>query len=99
MSLRVFYTSRRGLGPAPRRIWSKQTLLQLVEDELETETGTSPEGCECVVGEPGEVVSPEQIKKVSDGTYTACYRVRLVKYRTPGECMPAADELPEDARV
>ncbi len=99
MSLRVFCTSRRGLGPASRRIWSKQTLLQLVKDELKTETDTSPEGCECVVGEPGEGVSREQIKKVSDGTYTARYQVRLVKYRTPGECMPAADELPEDARV
>ena len=24
--------------------------------------------------------------------------VTLVKYRTPGECMPGADELPEGAR-
>ncbi len=71
----------------------------VVQVRVESETDTFPEGCECVVGEPGEVVSREQIKKVSDGTYTAWYRVRLVKYRTPGECMPTADELPEDARV
>ena len=49
-------------------------------------------------GEPVEVASRHQIKKVTDGAYSAWYRVELVKYRTPGECMPAEDELPEGAR-
>ncbi len=98
MSLRVFLriTPRPRAG-SPSDL--EQALLQPVKDKLETETDTSPEGCECVVGEPVEVVSREQLKKVSDGTYTAGYQVRLAKYRTLGECMPAADELPEDARV
>lgn len=96
-SARFLHITPRPRAGSPSDL--EQTLLQLVKDELETDTDTSPEGCECVIGEPVEVVSREQIKKVSDGTYTAWYQVRLVKYRTPGECMPAADELPDDARL
>jgi hypothetical protein len=45
-----------------------------------------------------KVVSRTQIKKVSDGTYTAWYEVTLDKYRTEGECMPKADQRPEGIR-
>ena len=45
--------------------------------------------------QPVAVASREQIKKVSDGTYTAWYQVVLTKYRTQGECMPQEDEAPD----
>jgi len=74
----------------------EQALLRLVRSELESDIHNCPAGCECIIGEPVEVSSTERIKKVSDGTYTAWYRVTLTKYRTAGECMPASDPLPED---
>ncbi len=77
----------------------EQTLLQLVKEELETKSHPCGEGCECVIGDPVEVASRQQIKKVSDGTYTAWYQVRLVKYRTTGECMPKGDELPQGVKA
>ena len=72
----------------------EQTLLELVKRELESTSHTCGDGCDCVVGEPVAVESREQIKKVSDGTYTAWYQVVLTKYRTQGECMPGEDESP-----
>ncbi len=74
----------------------EQKLLTLVRHELETDVHTCPEGCDCIIKEPVEVSSVERIKKVFDGTYTAWYKVRLVKYRTPGECMPKSDALPDE---
>jgi len=76
----------------------EQRLLAKVKAELESESHSCPEGCECVVGEPVQVASREQIKKVTDGDYSGWYKVTLVKYRTQGECMPAEDTLPEGAR-
>lgn len=76
----------------------EQELLELLKKDLERERHDCPEGCDCVIGEPVEVASREQIKKVSNGTYTAWYEVTLVKYRTQGECMPKGDKLPESAR-
>ena len=54
--------------------------------------------CDCVVGEPVEVQSRQQIKKVTCGGYAGWYQLTVVKYRTPGECMPAEDTLPDRAR-
>ena len=76
----------------------EQTLLELVRTALESDAHDGPADCDCVIGERVEVCSRDQIKEVSDGTYTAWYQVRLVKYRTVGELMPAADELPAAAR-
>lgn len=76
----------------------EQQLLDRVRAEMEREKHSCPKGCDCVIGEPREVASREQIKEVSDGTYTAWYQITLVKYRTQGECMPQGDELPEAAR-
>ena len=86
----------RPRGDAPADL--EQTLLALVYQELESESHTCADGCECVIGDPVKVVSRAQIKKVSDGTYTAWYEVTLDKYRTEGECMPKADERPEGIR-
>ena len=77
----------------------EQTLLQQVKDALEGESHTCPEDSDCVIGDPVEVASREQIKKVSDGTYTAWYQITLTKYRNTGECMPATDVLPPGARA
>ena len=76
----------------------EQRLLEKVKAELESESHSCPEGCECVIGEPVQVVSRDQIKKVTDGDYTGWYKVTLVKYRTQGECMPTEDTLPEGAK-
>ncbi|HSS65495.1 MAG TPA: hypothetical protein VLS27_13755 [Gammaproteobacteria bacterium] len=76
----------------------EQRLLKLVYDELENDSDDCDEGCECAIGEPVKVASRVQIKKVSDGTYSAWYEVTLEKYRTSGECMPAADSKPEGVR-
>lgn len=73
----------------------EQQLLDLVKTAVESESHTCAEGCECVIGEPVEVCSREQIKKVTLDGYDAWYQITLVKYRTTGECMPAADELPD----
>lgn len=72
----------------------EQQLLALVKAAVESESHTCGEGCECVIGEPVEVCSREQIKKVTHDGYDAWYQITLVKYRTTGECMPSADELP-----
>jgi len=72
----------------------EQTMLERLKGELESVSHTCGDGCDCVVGEPVAVASREQIKKVSDGTYTAWYQVVLTKYRTQGECMPQEDEAP-----
>ena len=45
-----------------------------------------------------EVQSRQQIKKVTNGGYAGWYQLTVVKYRTPGECMPREDPLPERAR-
>lgn len=76
----------------------EQRLLDKVTTELESESHSCPEGCECVIGEPVQVASREQIKKVTDGEYAGWYKVTLVKYRTQGECMPAQDTLPKGAK-
>ena len=76
----------------------EQRLLKLVYDALESDEDNCGEGCECVIGEPEKVASRVQIKKVSDGTYSAWYEVTVEKYRTSGECMPKADPKPEGAR-
>lgn len=76
----------------------EERFLGMVKDALESESHTCGEGCDCVIGDPVQVASREQIKKVTDGTYTAWYQVTLVKYRSPGECMPATDDAPERMR-
>lgn len=90
--MRVQPRPPRGRAPADL----EQKLLMLVKHDLEKDIHDCPEGCDCVVGEPVEVAATERIKKVFDGTYTAWYKVRLVKYRTPGECMPRSDTLPDE---
>jgi hypothetical protein len=95
-SARFLHIEPRPRADAPQDL--EQRLLEKVKESLESESHTCPEGCECVIGEPVQVASREQIKKVTDGDYTGWYKVTLVKYRTQGECMPTADELPEGAR-
>lgn len=95
-SARFLRIEPRPRAGAPQDL--EQTLLELVKEALESEGHTCGEDCECVIGDPVEVAARDQIKKVSDGTYTAWYQVRLVKYRTTGECMPKGDELPEGTR-
>ena len=73
----------------------EQRLLARVKEELESDRHDCGAGCDCVVGEAVEVASREQVKKIEYGDYTAWYRVVLVKLRTAGECMPAADEPPD----
>jgi hypothetical protein len=93
---RFLHISPRPRAGAPSDL--EQTLLQQVKDALEHESHTCGEGCDCSIGEPVAVASRTQIKKVSDGDYTAWYQVTLTKYRSPGECMPAGDTLPEGVR-
>ena len=93
---RLLHISPRPGADAPQDL--EQVLGQKVKEELERESHDCPGDCDCAIGEPVEVSSRDQIKKVVDGKYTAWYRVTIVKYRTPGECMPKADELPEDSR-
>lgn len=95
-SSRFLHIEPRPRTGAPQDL--EQALLDKVKAELESDTHTCPEGCECVIGDPVQVASREQVKKVSDGTYTAWYRVTLVKYRSSGECMPKHDDLPPGAR-
>jgi len=73
-------------------------LSQAVKDALERTSHDCGEGCECLTGERVEVWSREQVKQIALGEYTAWFRVRLVKYRTPGECMPKSDPLPPGVR-
>jgi|GEM_PF-2491346 len=91
-SARFIHIEPRPRGDSPADL--EQQLLALVREELESDTHDAGEGCDCVIGEPVQVASREQIKKVSDGTYTAWYQVQLSKYRTEGECMPGADAEP-----
>jgi hypothetical protein len=95
-SARFLHIEPRPRAGAPQDL--EQVLLDKVKQELETDSHSCPEGCECVIGDPVEVATQEQIKKVTDGDYTGWYRVTLVKYRTQGECMPASDTLPEGVR-
>ena len=89
------------IEPRPRSD-APPDLEQRLEDELkaavETSHHTCGDGCDCVIGEPVEVQSRQQIKKVSYGGYAGWYQLTVVKYRTSGECMPGADPLPERAR-
>jgi hypothetical protein len=93
---RFLHIEPRPRSDAPSDL--EQQLLTLLKTELEDERHDGGEGVDCVIGEPVQVATRDQIKRVTDGTYTAWYQVTLVKYRTPGECMPAADTLPEGAR-
>ena len=93
---RFLHIEPRPRAGAPQDL--EQRLLDKVKEELETESHSCPEGCECVIGEPVQVASREQVKKVTDGEYTGWYKVTVTKYRTQGECMPPADTLPEGAR-
>lgn len=92
-SARFLQIEPRPRSDAPQDL--EQRLLELVKESLESEHHSCGDGGDCVIGEPVEVASREQIKKVTDGTYTAWYQVTLVKYRTQGECMPAADTAPD----
>lgn len=72
----------------------ERILLDELKKHVEVSAHGCGEGCDCVADEPIVVASREQVKKVTSGEYTAWYRVKLVKYRTPCECMPSEDELP-----
>lgn len=95
-SARFIHIEPRPRSGAPGDL--EQRLLALVHEELEGDSDDCEEGCECVIGEPVKVASRIQIKKVSDGAYSAWYEVTLDKYRTAGECMPKADPKPRGAR-
>lgn len=95
-SVRLLHISPRPGSGSPADL--EERLIDMIKGALEQETHTCSDGCDCVIGEPVQVQSRDQIKRVSDGTYTAWYRVTLAKYRTSGECMPQSDDLPEDAR-
>ncbi len=95
-SARFLHIEPRPRAGAPQDL--EQRLLEKLKSELESQSHTCPEGCECVIGEAVQVASRDQIKKITDGDYTGWYKVTLVKTRTQGECMPAADTLPEGAR-
>ena len=95
-SARFLHIEPRPRAGAPQDL--EQRLLDKVKEALESESHSCPDGCDCVIGEAVQVASRDQIKKVTDGEYSGWYQVTLVKYRTEGECMPAADELPEGAR-
>lgn len=96
-------TSSRFIHIEPRpRSDAPPDLEQRFEDEVKTAVETSHhtcgDGCDCVIGEPVQVQSRQQIKKVTYGGYSGWYQLTVVKYRTPGECMPASDPAPERAR-
>ena len=96
-------TSSRFIHIEPRpRSGAPPDLEQRLEDEVkaavEASHHTCSDGCDCVIGEPVETCSRQQIKKVTYGDYAGWYQLTVVKYRTPGECMPAADPVPERAR-
>ena len=95
-SARFLHIEPRPRPDAPADL--EQRLLAKVRAALETDTHDGPEGTDCVIGEPLEVCTRNQIKRVTDGEYTAWYEVTLVKYRTSGELMPAGDTLPEGVR-
>ena len=95
-SARFLHIEPRPRAGAPQDL--EKRLLDKVKEELESDSHTCGEGCECVIGEPVQVASRDQIKKATDGDYTGWYKVTLVKYRTQGECMPNEDELPAGVR-
>lgn len=96
MNARFVHIQPRPRAGAPQDL--EQRLLEKMKAELESESHNCSGDCECVIGEPVQVASRDQIKKVTDGEYTGWYKVTLVKYRTQGECMPSGDDLPEGAR-
>ncbi len=75
-----------------------QLLGRQVRDELEVDIHSCPHDCDCVIAEPQRAGTREQTRKVRHGGFTAWFRVKLVKYRTRGECMPSADPVPAGAR-
>jgi hypothetical protein len=95
-SLRLVHITPRPRAGAPASL--EHELSESVRRLLESDTHTAPAGCDCVTGEPIEVEAREQYNKVVHGEYTAWFKVRIAKYRTPGECMPAGDPLPEGVR-
>ena len=95
--------SSRFLHVVPRpRADAPPDLEQRLDEQVKTAVERSHhgcgDGCDCVIGEPIEVRSRQQIKKVTYGGYAGWYQITVVKYRTPGECMPGADALPEGVR-
>ncbi len=92
---RLLHIAPRPGRDAPREL--EQILGRLLREALEVDIHSCPHDCDCVIGEPQQVEAREQTKRVSHESYKAWYRVRLVKYRTRGECMPKADELPPEA--
>lgn len=95
-SVRLLHISPRPGSGSPADL--EERLIEMIKGDLERETHSCTDECDCVIGDPVQVQSRDQIKQVTDGTYTAWYRVTLSKYRTAGECMPKSDDLPEDAR-
>ena len=96
-------TSSRFIHIEPRpRSDAPSDLEQRLEDQMKAAVEQSHhncgDDCDCVIGEPVEVQSRQQIKKVTYGDYAGWYQLTVVKYRTPGECMPGEDTLPERAR-
>ena len=94
---RFIHIQPRPRADAPQDL--EQRLEEQVKATLESEHHNCGDGCDCVIGDPVEVRSRQQIKKVTYGDYSGWYQVTLVKYRTSGECMPGADSAPEGARV
>ncbi|HEX9584458.1 MAG TPA: hypothetical protein VGB36_08155 [Gammaproteobacteria bacterium] len=95
-SARFVHIEPRPRGGAPSDL--EQKLLARVHEAIETESHNCGDGCDCVIGEPQKVATRTQIKKVKEGDYTGWYEVAVEKYRTPGECMPRADEKPKGVR-
>lgn len=95
-SSRFIHIAPRPRADAPQDL--EQRLLDLVKEALETTSHGCGAECDCVIGEPVLVSSREQVKKVTYDGYDAWYQVTLAKYRTPGECMPATDAVPEGVR-
>ena len=96
-------TSSRFLHVVPRpRADAPPDLEQRLDEEVKAAVERSHhdcgDGCDCVIGEPIEVLSRQQIKKVTHGGFAGWYQITVAKYRTPGECMPGADALPEGVR-
>lgn len=95
-SARFIHIEPRPRSDAPANL--EQTLLSRVHEVIESESHDCGKACDCVIGEPQKVASRTQIKRVEEGDYTAWYEVTVEKYRTPGECMPRADDKPKGAR-
>ena len=90
------------IDPRPRPGAPQDLELKLTEEvknAVESDSHDCTDGCDCVIGEPVEVSSREQYKHVTHGEYNGWFRIKLVKYRTGGECMPATDPLPAGSRT